>query len=53
MGFEDDLFEYGFNDGHDYIDYLMDKADQKIKMHVLIAHFLNLIIIETSINIRK
>lgn len=29
MGFEDDLFEYGFNDGHDYIDYLMDKADQE------------------------
>ena len=26
---KDDLFEYGFNDGHDYIDYLMDKADQE------------------------
>lgn len=28
MGFEDDLFEYGFNDGHDYIDYLMDEAER-------------------------
>lgn len=28
MGFEDDMFEYGFIDGHDYIDYLMDEAER-------------------------
>ena len=28
MSFEDDMFEYGFTDGNDYMDYLMDEADQ-------------------------
>ena len=28
MSFEDDMFEYGFTDGNDYMDYLMDEADK-------------------------
>lgn len=28
MSFEDDIFEYGYTDGNDYMDYLMDEADQ-------------------------
>ena len=28
MSFEDDMIEYGFSDGNDYMDYLMDEADR-------------------------
>ena len=28
MSFEDDMIEYGFWDGNDYLDYLMDEADK-------------------------
>lgn len=28
MSFEDDMIEYGFWDGNDYLDYLMDEADR-------------------------
>ena len=28
MSFEDDMIEYGFWDGNDYLDYLIDEADR-------------------------
>lgn len=28
MSFEDDMIEYGFTDGNDYMDFLMDEADR-------------------------
>ena len=28
MSFEDDMIEYGFLDGNDYLDYLMNEADR-------------------------
>ena len=28
MSFEDDMIEYGFTDGNDYMDYLMDESER-------------------------
>lgn len=34
MSFEDDMIEYGFTDGNDYMDYLMDEADKRMHQQV-------------------
>lgn len=34
MSFEDDMIEYGFTDGNDYMDYLMDESDKRMHQQV-------------------
>lgn len=37
MSFEDDMIEYGFSDGNDYMDYLMDEADRMYEKNIIVV----------------